>query len=307
MPGQTTAYLDAVLDNFSVEYKVSFNVRIHVDTNSAELREHLLARSFPPPDVRVWTLKELGDPYNLPFMHREVMQNSRDDADFFLFTEDDIFVPLAAFQLYSARREELQVLGWSYGFIRAEKWSIDNVTAIAIDNIDPIVNAHVYETLSGAIYAEPWSPYAAFYVLDKSELTAMIDDPSDVWFGGFPPFLQRERMSVGYAYKKTGGASSPYGATGWRSRALVPLTSEGRVHPDAIVWHLPSKYAKSETLGFHDLGSVKVENVFVWEQNDEKSTVTSTTSLSLSTASTSTLTAIMIMTKTMTLLGTLPP
>ena len=265
--GKTSAgFLNTVLDNFSINYRPSFDVRIHVDTNSAELRDELRTRPSPP-EVRVWSIAELGgNPYNLPYVHREIMKNamSAGEVDFVLFAEDDMLVPIAAFNLYVARRLELQTMGWSYGFVRAEKWAVDNTTAISVDNIDPIIDAVVHETVTGGRYAEPWTPYAAFYVLDAAELAAMILDPSDVWFGGFPPFLHRERISVGYAFKKTGGKGAPYGATGWRSRALIPLTIEGRVHPDVIVWHLPSKYAKSATLGFGNAGAVKVADIFKW-------------------------------------------
>ena len=161
-------------------------------------------------------------------------------------------------------RGELAARGWAFGWVRAERWSVDNVTAVAIDNIDPVVDARVYRTPAGHAYAEPWSPYAAFYALDAAELRAMIDDPSGVWHGGFPPFLPREKMSIGWSYVYTGGASAPYGATGWRARALVPLTPTGAIHSDAIAWHLPNKYATSATLGFHDLGSVLVSDVFQW-------------------------------------------
>jgi hypothetical protein len=261
-PGRPTAYLDAVLDNFS-KYAADFNVRIHVDTNSVELRDRLLARESPP-EVRVWSVLELGDPLHLPYVHREIVANAADDIDFVIFSEDDILVPFAAFNRYVAHRQELQALGWSYGFVRAELWSVDNKTAISVDNIDPVVDTTVYEAVSGQRYAEPWSPYAAFYVLDASELKNMMDDPSGVWYTGFPPFLPRERMSIGYSYKMTGGRSEPYGAKGWRSRVLVPLSPQGHVHPDAVVWHLPQKYAKSAVLGFHDLGAVRVSDIFKW-------------------------------------------
>lgn len=263
--GRTTTHLERVIAEYVGVYSAQFDVRVHVDTNSDALAP-LLARAHPSMriDVRVWTLNELGDALHLPYVHRHLMQTVVDDFEYFIFSEDDVLVPLAAFQLYVAHRGALQARGWTYGWVRAELWAVDNATAIAIDNVDPIVDAHVYDAGTGVLFAEPWSPYAAFYALDRGELRAMIVDPSGVWTGGFPPFLPREKMSIGWAFKFTGGAREPYGAKGWRARALVPITADGRVHPDAIVWHLPRKYAVSKTLGFHDLGSIKVADVFQW-------------------------------------------
>jgi hypothetical protein len=264
-PGRTTAHLERVVAEYVGAYGARFDVRVHVDTNSDALAP-LLARAHPSArvDVRVWTLAELGDALHLPYVHRHLMQTVADDFDFFVFSEDDVLVPLAAFSRYVAQRVALQARGWAYGWVRAEVWAADNATAIAIDNVDPVVDARVYDAGGGALFAEPWSPYAAVYALDADELRAMIADTSGVWTGGFPPFLPREKMSIGWAFKYTGGAREPYGAKGWRARALVPLTPDGRVHPEAIVWHLPRKYAVSKTLGFHDLGSVKVDDVFQW-------------------------------------------
>ena len=237
-----------------------------VDTNSEQLAEHLRAKWGPPfVSSNVWGAVELGDPLHLPYVHRHHMQQVVDDYEYFMFTEDDVMVPVASFQFYASRQQELWAKGWMFNWVRAELWGGDNVTAISIDNIEPVFNPRVYKGPSGQLYAEPWSPYCAFYVLDREQLRVMMDDPSDVWSNGFPPFLPREKMSVGYFYKYTGGSQQPYGAKGWRARALVPLDPmSGAVAAGAIAWHLPRKYAQSTQLWFHDLGSVPVHALFNW-------------------------------------------
>ena len=267
-PGLTTVHLERVLLEYGVAFASAFDVRIRIDTDSPALRA-AIAHSPAAPffEIIIWSLAELGNPMHLPFMHRHHVQSVASEYDFFIFSEDDVLVPLASFLLYVHRRKELQALGWEFGWVRAEVWTADSVTAISVDNIEPVLDASVWETPSGHLYAEPWSPYAAFYALDTEELGKMITDPSRVWWEGFPPFQIREKVSVGYGYKYTGGAAAPFGARGWRSCALVPLTPAGLVEPDAVIWHLPHKYATRPTLGFHDCGAVRVSDVFNWSSH----------------------------------------
>jgi hypothetical protein len=78
----------------------------------------------------------------------------------------------------------------------------------------------------------------------------MIEDTSHVWITGFPAIDTRENIAMGYNYKFSGNQeSNPYGARGWQSRALVPISRDCKVKlSGGIVRHLPSKYAKSTTL-----------------------------------------------------------
>ena len=265
-PGKsTTAHLARILRELRERYARHYEVRVAVDTNSEELAALLPALAAPVPlTSRVWGAAELGNPLHLPHVHRHHVQQVLGEFDYVLFTEDDVLLPLESFQLYARRQRELWAQGWMFGWVRAELWGGDNTTAISIDNVDPVLDAPLYRAPSGQLYAEPWSPYTAFYVLDAEQAAAMVADASGVWANGFPPFLPRERVSVGYAYVRTGGATAPWGATGWRARALVPLDGAGRVEADAVAWHLPRKYAQSTALWFHDLGSVPVAQLFNW-------------------------------------------
>ena len=260
--GRTTAHLDRVLGEYLGPFSRHYSVSVSVDTNSEELVAHLALR-FPAVQARLWSALELGNPLHLPYVHRHHMQQVLEEHDYFVFTEDDVLLPLASFQFYARHQRELWDKGWMFGWVRAELWGGDNRTAISIDNIEPVVDPPLYRAeRSGQLYAEPWSPYTAFYVLDREQALSMREDPSQVWNNGFPPFLPREKMSVGYLYAFTGGATEPYGAKGWRARALTPLDASGAVLEEAIAWHLPRKYATSTQLWFHDLGSVPVQAMF---------------------------------------------
>lgn len=266
---RSTAHLERLLESLATDFAPLFRVTVWVDTNSEALGPLLAALPFSPRlalRTRVWSLAELGNPLHLPFVHRHAMGGALGDFDFFWFTEDDVLLPLAAFQLYVARREELWERGWLFGWVRAERWGGDNVTAISVDNIVPLMDPVLYATPAGHVYAEPWSPYTAFYILDARQLAAMMGDTqSKVWFDGFPPFLPRERMSVGWNFAFTRGKGEPYGAKGWRARVMVPVTMpQGKLDPRAVAWHLPQKYARANKLFFKDLGAVPVDALFNW-------------------------------------------
>jgi len=108
----------------------------------------------------------------------------------------------------------------------------------------------IFETPDGHLWSEPWSPYTAHYVLDRDELRNMIEDSSNVWTTGFPAIDKRANIAMGYNYKFSGNQmSNPFGAKGWQSRALVPISRDCKVElPGGIVRHMPSKYAKSTKL-----------------------------------------------------------
>jgi len=266
-PGLPIDDLSRVLREYAgAAFAAAYDVRVRVETDSEALAPALAAARVPAPDeVRVWSLAELGgDPFHLPRMHREAFLAAADDFDLFIFTEGDILVSAASVALDAARAPELVPRRWSLGFVRAERWGVDNATPISIDNVAPTRDAQVRVAPSGHRYAEPWSPYAAFFIADAAELRAMRDDASRIWWDGFPAFDVRARFSVGYGFKFAGGDGAAYGAVGWRNAVLVPLEDDGSIHPDAIVWHLPRKYALLPVLGGGGLGSVRVADLFQW-------------------------------------------
>lgn len=268
-PGQSAGHLARVLAE-AASYRSAFSVTVAVDTNSAELAAWVEGESPAAgfASARVWLSEELGDPLHLPNVHRHLMQARSSEFELFLYVEDDVLIPLRALSAFVAAQGELWERGWTYAWVRAELWRADNATAVSVDNIEPVQDPRVWRTPSGALYAEPWSPYAAAYALTRGQLEAMVRDASRVWYDGFPPFLPRERVAIGWAYARTGSTAdpAPYGAVGWRARALVPITPNGTVHPDALVWHLPQKYAVHAPLFFKDLGAVPVADVFAWTQ-----------------------------------------
>jgi hypothetical protein len=252
-PGRPLEYLFRLLDEYERAFAVVYDVHVCVDTNSKELFSILSNRrpTQSTREVRVWSLEELeGNPENLPRMHRQYWEERKNEFDFFIFTEDDILFSLEAFNMYITHRLALQDKGWTYGFLRVETWGIDNKTLVALDTTESRADMTVFETPDGQLWAEPWSPYTAHYVLDQYELRIMIDDISNVWSLGFPSIDNREKIALGYNYKFSGSQfSNPFGARGWQSRALVPISSDCKVkQPQGFVRHLPSKYAKSTSL-----------------------------------------------------------
>jgi len=247
-------YFYRLLHEYEESYtSAGYTVHICVDTNSDELSKILSSKPVGKSTlvVRVFSLEELGsDPEYLPHMHRHYWEERKEDFDFFIFTEDDILFTRDSFEVYVERRQEVQEKGWIFGGVLVETWGIDNKTEVAIGIMESRPIKIVYETGSGHLWAEPWIPYTAHYVLDQDQLYKMIEDSSNVWVTGFPAIDTRANIALGYNYKYSGNQSSnPKGARGWQSRALVPITRDCKVQqPGGIVYHLPSKYAKSTTL-----------------------------------------------------------
>jgi len=253
-PGRNLEYLFRLLDEYELSYPTNvFSIHVLIDTNSKELAK-ILSNRRPTQhtrEVRVWSLEELGgDPEYLPHKHRPYWEDREDDFDFFIFTEDDILFTREAFEVYVERRKTLQSKGWTFGWIRVETWGVDNETLVALDNVESRASMLVFETPDGLLWSEPSSPYTAHYVLDRDELRKMIEDKSKIWLTGFPAIDKRANIAMGYNFKYSGSLiSNPFGAKGWQSRALVPISRDCKVEQTGgIVRHLPSKYAKGTTL-----------------------------------------------------------
>ena len=254
-PGRplSVEYLYRLLYEYEEKYTAGgYSVHVCIDTNSAELSDLLSSHKVvnSTREVRVWTLEELdGDPERLPHMHRRLWQERENEFDFFIFTEDDILYTLESFQVYVDRRLPLQEKGWNFGGVLVETWGRDNETLVAIGIIESRPIKTVFKTSNGHLWAEPWIPYTAHYVLDREELRTMIEDESGVWITGFPAIDTRANIATGYNYKFSGNPNSnPKGAQGWQSRSLVPITRDCKVESAGLVYHMPSKYAKNTQL-----------------------------------------------------------
>lgn len=263
-PGRPLEMIYRCLDVFEKNFaSAGHEVHVCFDTNSEELAKIL---STHPPnqstrEVRVWSLEALGgDPLYLPHVHRKYWEEHETEFDFFIFIEDDILFSLESFNVYVERRQFLQEKGWVFGWVRVETWGGDNKTLVSVDNVESIPNVTVFETPDGNLWAQPWMPYTAQYLLDRKELRRVIEDSSGIWITGYPAFDKRsnnynlytgtEVISIGFQYRYSGNQlSSPYGGRGWQSCSLVPISRDCEVdNPGGLVYHMPQKYAKSTKL-----------------------------------------------------------
>jgi len=248
--------LDVFEKNFP---SAGHEVHVCFDTNSEELAKILSTRSPTQStrEVRVWSLEALGgDPFYLPHVHRKYWEEHETEFDFFIFIEDDILFSLESFNVYVERRQALQERGWVFGWVRVETWVVDNKTLVSVDNVESIPNVTIFRSPDGNLWAQPWMPYTAQYILDRDEIRRAIEDPSGVWITGFPGFDKRtfnnnlytgtEVMSVGFQYKYSGNdLSSPFGEKKWQSCSLVPISRDCNVeNPGGLVYHMPQKYGK---------------------------------------------------------------
>jgi hypothetical protein len=103
-----------------------YDVHVFIDTNNASLanaiqnfrnrdgyglgRSRQQAKTLPvlPLSVRKWSLEELGnDLFQLTGVHRRLMEREAGAYEFFAYLEDNMLMPLEAFEYFVKERQEL--------------------------------------------------------------------------------------------------------------------------------------------------------------------------------------------------------
>ena len=250
-------YLFNSISEMRCQYKNTFEVVLFVDTNSNFLAsplynfttQVLLCNNSEMAhqlnfSMREWTSDEIGHFHEITGVHRYVMEQEANVFDFFLYMEDDIFVPLQALEYFVKTREDLWRFGWLPGFVRIEHLNDYLSTEVATDIREIITDPILYQSQSW-FWAHAPAPYCAAFMIDRSQLLQFIADPSNTWRKGALnfnwPSSFREKMAVGWYY-----ALVPH--KGWLSRALVPIAENGELYRVSFIFHQSNKYGKSALL-----------------------------------------------------------
>jgi hypothetical protein len=148
-------YVKQLLQNYSTYDAV---VDIIVDTNEViDL------------NAQVQVHRGLAHPYHLTRLHRRHFLNNIDSYDYFMYVEDDMLVPYAAFKEYTLNFDALWQVGCVPSFIRVEyfdeKKFITDFTALhTINKVQ--INGKFFGTLP--------EPYHAFWIMPKKQLQESI-------------------------------------------------------------------------------------------------------------------------------------
>lgn len=214
------------------------NVDIWIDTNTADLIPELERLPYAL-NVRVWD--DLGHPFHLTWMHRRAMQDRIADFEAFLYLEDDILIPRRSMQMWLRETPRLAPLGLIPGFVRVEEgpggglYLSDYIESVSRDCIREV---------DGRPYLSTPYPYQACWVYDRPhmrELAAMpnylsgkVEEKDLSLFERDGPPAMREQVALGLQF-----IAIP---EGYETRAMVPLTEDLEVCPDALIFHAPCNY-----------------------------------------------------------------
>jgi hypothetical protein len=233
-------YLERVLAGLA-EYEID-RVLVVVDSNTNDVSDLLAALSLPGNcNVRVDVHANLSHPFDLTWAHRTHMASALESFDYFMYLEDDIYVPWQTFDAWLRRSESVYKRGFIHGFLRVEfdlagrpvasDWpcSVKRPPAIEID---------------GVTYIRPVPFYQACWVYSRRTMRDFVR--SDAWTRGIHTWssvfrehrhwqreLTREYSAFGMACAAPG-----------RPRNLLPVNDSGQISSDAWVYHLPNNYAQ---------------------------------------------------------------
>jgi hypothetical protein len=248
-----TQYLFAVVHEYLGDYK-GWSVDVVVDTDDERLSE-VLQQRFPRDAwgrgktlaVNVWSRLDLhllgherfasGERLDmfLAQAHRTYFHKRLASYDFFVYSEDDMVLPRAAFQYYTQSYAELWARGWTFAFFRVEGSPLRLTDHQWGTLHDPTVrNPLVYAAPSGATYVQLPEPYHALWVLDRQQMTQFA--ATREYVTGINPYGIRERFAVGWHWTAPTLFNSP------RNRALSPIHANGSLVMEAAVFHLPVNY-----------------------------------------------------------------
>ena len=205
---------------------------------------------------RSW-MNTTGDPLAWTFEQRDT--GARPEYDHFLYLEDDVIIPVAAWQLYLSLQRTLELSGLQFQFTRVEESSGSPAAEqlVALDYFaQQIVDAPVFVDKSGGRWAVGM-PFAALWLLPATQFVSFSQD-SQQWPTGHPFFEIRESVAVGWMCELDLHRCV--------SRGLVPLkvsvTGQLHIHPDATVWHMPNKYVTIQPASF----TIPLSRAFTWSQ-----------------------------------------
>lgn len=175
------------------------------------------------PRVRVVVGLPSRNPWSLPFAHKRVFAEHREQYDLFVYSEDDIGVAeqqIHAFLDATAQLEEDEIAG----FLRYE------IDSSGRQVLTEVWERHHWKPESvrrrgGYTIAEFTNEHAGFYILTRQQLERAIAS------GGF----LRGPYTARYALPET-AATDPYTSCGFRKVICVSTLDKFLIH------HLPNKY-----------------------------------------------------------------
>ena len=214
-----------------------------------------------------------GKNYYLTWASRKTIKKQRNEYDFFIYQEDDIFIPLNAFNYWQTKKKDYIKNNLNLGFLRIElKDEIEYVSDLDM-KIDKLMNLDKREYVINDV-----NPYCAFWIYDKTELNKWIK--SKFWdlknIHGKGAIVSNKLEKIGlnnfpilryliYSYKNKRPDSAMEASAiginglnlGWYKNTVLPIQNRN-VDPDCRIYHLSNYYANEyET----NMGTIKFDEI----------------------------------------------
>jgi len=214
-----------------------------------------------------------GKNYYLTWASRKTIKKQRNEYDFFIYQEDDIFIPLNAFNYWQTNKQDCLKNNLNLGFLRIElKDEIEYVSDLDM-KIDKLMNLDKREYVINDV-----NPYCAFWIYDKTELNKWIK--SKFWdlknIHGKGAIVSNKLEKIGlnnfpilryliYSYKNKRPDSAMEASAiginglnlGWYKNTVLPIKNSN-VDPDCRIYHLSNYYANEyET----NMGTIKFDEI----------------------------------------------
>jgi hypothetical protein len=234
-------YLEKVLAGLA-EFEIE-RVVVVIDSNTNDVSERLVALSLSKHcNVRVDVHANLAHPFDLTWAHRKHMAGALESFDYFMYLEDDIYVPWRTFDAWLRRSESVRKRGFIHGFLRIEFDLAGH--AVSSDWRRPVKRPATVE-IDGVKYIRPESFYQACWVYSRATMQRFVR--TGAWQRGFHPWSSLIR---GYRHSGAANYTREFSACGMacaapgRPRVLLPVDDNGQIQSDAWVYHLPNNYAQ---------------------------------------------------------------
>lgn len=233
------------------------SIDLWVDTNTPEVIP-LLERLPQPVNVKVW--EDLDHPFLLTWVHRRAMRERLDDFEAFLYLEDDMIIPRRSMQMWLRETPMLARLGLIPGFVRVEEGPGGRL--YLSDYIESVSHACIRE-VNGRPYLNTPYPYQACWVYDRTQMRELASTPNylsgaveekdlPLFERDGPPDV-RAQVALGLSFTDI--------PEGYETRAMVPLTDDLEVSPDALIFHSPSNYTNMRPPHPAGLGQLPLSKV----------------------------------------------
>jgi hypothetical protein len=233
-------YLERVLAGLA-EFEID-RILVVVDSNTNDVSDRLAALSLPGHcNVRVDVHANLSHPFDLTWAHRRHMASALESFNYFMYLEDDVYIPWQTFDAWLRRSESVCKRGFIHGFLRVEFDLAGH--PVSTDWCSSAKRPPAIE-IDGVKYIRPKWFYHACWVYSRRTMRRFVR--SESWTRGSHRWssatrtFDRNNKGVTRELSAFGMACAAPG----RPRILLPVNDSGQIPSDAWVYHLPNNYAQ---------------------------------------------------------------